>query len=484
MEKYNEFYSLLNGEKEDEVTAVLEERKEKDTTLAGLESLQKMAKELTSVTASIKASTQDLSFFPMFMVNCFDVKAKLVRISDSLLGNILTVVASDNTVQMTRMGQEYQDIVNTLVTDPADADELKGLQEYAAKSIDDLSRLLDEYLNEIYERCRFLLDQHYRVSRDDLQLFYTTYSWPNQVKTFMQRSQELQNSRKRDLELVVEGQQEQLAREISSLDRKVEKLTESGSLAPNDVQNVWKRITNIVESLVEAEAEAENIAEQEKLLEIPSADNLTEIKRVKAALAPLERMWGSTKDYVEKKMYWDSSPLGEISPEDAERDADDLHRAMIKIAKELERAGESRGITKRAALQMREEIKNFLEQQIPVMLLVCNPGLRDRHWQQMESITGLTIPVSASTNMAQMTELGLHHHVAAIEETCVAASKENTLENGMDKMEVEWSEIEFGLKAHKVSERSERALMKTRILAKKSPPAKWLHTYWLHSLLN
>ena len=60
MEKYNEFYSLLNGEKEDEVTAVLEERKEKDTTLAGLESLQKMAKELTSVTASIKASTQDL----------------------------------------------------------------------------------------------------------------------------------------------------------------------------------------------------------------------------------------------------------------------------------------------------------------------------------------------------------------------------------------------------------------------------------------
>ena len=447
--KYDEFYTLLNGEKEEEVLSALEDRKEKETTLVGLEHLLKVAKELTTISDKIKTSTDDLAYFPMFCVNCFDVKTKLSKISDNLLNSILTTVASDNREQMTRMGTQYQEIVNTLVTDPADADELKGLQEYAIKSIDDLSRLLDEYLNEIYERVRFLLQQQFRCSRDDLQLFYTTYSWPNQVKNFMARSQELQNSRKRDLELVVEGQQEQLAREISSLDRKVEKLTDAGNLSPNEVQNVWKRITNIVESLNEAEAEAENIADQEKLLEIPSADNLTEIKRVRNALGPLERMWGQTKDFVEKKMYWDSAPLAEINPEDAERDSDDLHRAMIKVAKELERAGESRGIAKRAALQMREEIKNFLEQQIPLMLLICNPGIRDRHWRSIETITGLTIPVSPAMNLAQMTELGLHHHVQAIEETCVAASKENTLEQGMDKMELEWQEMEFGLKAHK-----------------------------------
>jgi ABC-type multidrug transport system fused ATPase/permease subunit len=38
------------------------------------------------------------------------------------------------------------------------------------------------------------------------------------------------------------------------------------------------------------------------------------------------------------------------------------------------------------------------------------------------------------------------------------------------------------LKIAEVSERSERALTKTRILAMN--PAKWLQTKWLHSLLN
>lgn len=63
----------------------------------------------------------------------------------------------------------------------------------------------------------FLLDQGFRVSRDDLQLFHTTYNWPHNVKTYLARSAELQRSRKQDLEMVVEGQQEQLLREVGWL---------------------------------------------------------------------------------------------------------------------------------------------------------------------------------------------------------------------------------------------------------------------------
>jgi dynein heavy chain len=214
---------------------------------------------------------------------------------------------------------------------------------------------------------------------------------------------------------------------------------------------MFRQITKINEDLQEAEDESENIEEKEKLLDIPSTENKSLIKEIRQALGPLERMWTTTKEYVEKHMYWTQAPLAEINPETAENEAGDFNRLMIKVCKELERAGESRGTTKRAAKQQQDKIKQFLEEEVPLMLLICNPGIRDRHWKQIMETTLLTLPVSPHSNLKQMVDAGLHHHVGAIEEICVAASKENTLEQGMDKMEAEWASMDFTLKSHRNS---------------------------------
>ncbi|GMI46774.1 hypothetical protein TrCOL_g2001 [Triparma columacea] len=452
IEKFSTFAPLLSGEKEEEVIKALEARKSEDaTTQASLEALNKLACELTDLMEVIKKCSEDLCYFPLFMVNSFEVKSVLINTANKLRQQILDVIASDNRAQMTRMGHEYQDIVNALVTDPTDAQELKALQEFKVKSRADEERLVDEYLNEIQERVKFLLDQEYRVSREDLQLFYTTYSWPSQMKNFHQKSDDLEVKRKQDLEQVVEGQQEHLTREIESLRKKVEKLTENGSLDENQVSKMFRQITKINEDLQEAEDESENIEEKEKLLDIPSTENKSLIKEIRQALGPLERMWTTTKEYVEKHMYWTQAPLAEINPETAENEAGDFNRLMIKVCKELERAGESRGTTKRAAKQQQDKIKQFLEEEVPLMLLICNPGIRDRHWKQIMETTLLTLPVSPHSNLKQMVDAGLHHHVGAIEEICVAASKENTLEQGMDKMEAEWASMDFTLKSHRNS---------------------------------
>jgi dynein heavy chain, axonemal len=119
------------------------------------------------------------------------------------------------------------------------------------------------------------------------------------------------------------------------------------------------------------------------------------------------------------------------------------------VAKELERGGESRAIPKRAAQTIVTEIKTFLDEQIPLMLLLCNPGLKERHWQEIMNITGLEIIVHEGSNLSQMIELALHQYTGAIEETCVAANKEYGLEKAMDKMETEWAGMRFETKPHR-----------------------------------
>lgn len=85
------------------------------------------------------------------------------------------------------------------------------------------------------------------------------------------------------------------------------------------------------------------------------------------------------------------------------------------------------------------------------MLLICNPGMKDRHWQEIEGVTGLTIPKGGSYTLSMMTEIGLQHHVKEMEDICVSASKEYGLQVAMDKMEGEWKDMIFDTKDYRTS---------------------------------
>ena len=50
------------------------------------------------------------------------------------------------------------------------------------------------------------------------------------------------------------------------------------------------------------------------------------------------------------------------------------------------------------------------------------------------SITSLELHIHDESCLSEMLEAGLHSHTAAIEDTCVAASKEFALEKAMDKV--------------------------------------------------
>lgn len=146
---------------------------------------------------------------------------------------------------------------------------------------------------------------------------------------------------------------------------------------------------------------------------------------------------------------FNTAPLAGIDAEEAERKGDEFYRNIIKIGKELEKGGEARAIPRRYAQQIVQEIKVFLDQHVPLMLLLCNPGLKDRHWREIMAITGLEIDVTPASNLSQMTGLFLQDYTASIEDICVAASKEYGLEKAMDKMENEWAGLKFETKPHR-----------------------------------
>ena len=74
---------------------------------------------------------------------------------------------------------------------------------------------------------------------------------------------------------------------------------------------------------------------------------------------------------------------------------------------------------------------------------LCNPGLRERHWQQLSDEVGFDITPDEDTTLAKLLEMNLDEHLERFEAISEGASKEFSLEKALAKMKEEWREMEF-----------------------------------------
>ena len=71
--------------------------------------------------------------------------------------------------------------------------------------------------------------------------------------------------------------------------------------------------------------------------------------------------------------------------------------------------------------------------------------MRERHWQQISDIVGYTIAPEPENTLQSFLNMKLEAYLSQFEGVSEAASREYALEKAMDKMKVEWEEIEFNL---------------------------------------
>ena len=99
---------------------------------------------------------------------------------------------------------------------------------------------------------------------------------------------------------------------------------------------------------------------------------------------------------------------------------------------------------------IQEQVKTFKEC-LPVVHILCNPGLRPRHWEKMCAIAGFKVTPDSGTSLRKMLKYDLEPHLEAFEAVSVAASKEFSLEKAMQRMEDDWDPILFLTTAYRDS---------------------------------
>jgi hypothetical protein len=73
------------------------------------------------------------------------------------------------------------------------------------------------------------------------------------------------------------------------------------------------------------------------------------------------------------------------------QEAEGIKVAIVRASKELP---EDAHAPIDAAQKVREKVLAFLSKDLPLMTLLANPGIKDRHWEQMASTVGFELPHS------------------------------------------------------------------------------------------
>ncbi|XP_033175116.1 dynein heavy chain 7, axonemal [Bombus impatiens] len=160
-------------------------------------------------------------------------------------------------------------------------------------------------------------------------------------------------------------------------------------------------------------------------------------KQIADQLKPFKLLFDAICDFLTKQDKWLNSMIGSYNPEDIDNDVGYAFRTIYK----LERSFQEPALRQLAA-SVREKIEDFREY-MPIVFTLGNPGLKDRHWEQISEIINIPIKVDPDLTLAKILDMNLGIYVSQFESISDNASKEATLERAMDKMEKDWADLYF-----------------------------------------
>ena len=78
---------------------------------------------------------------------------------------------------------------------------------------------------------------------------------------------------------------------------------------------------------------------------------------------------------------------------------------------------------------------------MPLVQTLFNPGLRERHWEQISEIVGFMLKPDESFSLSKLVDMNLEPFVTNFEGISESASKEFSLEKAMEKMRADWAPV-------------------------------------------
>ncbi|XP_071960977.1 dynein axonemal heavy chain 3-like [Antedon mediterranea] len=385
-------------------------------------------------------------FVPMhlFLLDCNNINSWLIARARNLASIMINKITSTSRKFNRSICQEYDGIVRKITAQSESTDQLVGLQEYVDRLRTGQLLQLREKLEIAASNVLFLMDYAY-LPKDDIMLNDNTFTWPNRIiplirnsETKLQKEHDYAVSKLNDWKKKFTARiKKEIIDEVKSFKSK-DRMSEANSY--QDALNV------IGQKLEEFYQEKLQINKEEQMLDVGEVSQYPQLDEMKEAKEPYDKLWSAAVKFHLMYDKWMNGPLLEVNAEDVEEEVQTMWKTSYKLTKIFAHP-EFMG-PMRAAATIKGKLEKF-KINMPLINALCNPGIKQRHWDMMSQKVGFDMTPSPETPLIERLQMGLEKNLEDLSEISSQASKEYALEKALIKMKGDWEEMNFNFTPYK-----------------------------------
>lgn len=289
-------------------------------------------------------------------------------------------------------------------------------------------------------RQRLLEGEHVRP----LQLAYQIV---NEIVTIIEKSEMQLRADRKEIEEALANQINGFDKELAEVQAQVHALAvPPDETIPGKAQQTRDHIMEIIDHLKQLTEQMHHINEQQTHLEMMVTE-YPQIDTLKAEVDPHKKLWVLYVEYDMKTKAWKNSEFKNLVPDDVEADYKKFKQQANNLGSIFDSKKPAMPVPAKVAKKMATDLAK-MKDTIPLIRALCNPGLMERHVQNIYKEIGLVAQIDLPDLSLKMIDQNIGQgkltgHKTIIEDISDRASKEYSNSSTMAKMKDDWGGLEF-----------------------------------------
>ncbi|NXC38348.1 DYH3 protein, partial [Penelope pileata] len=436
---YRKYNSLLNNGAQQDVTDFLKESQSLQALAEKIDSLTNLKREIASMHVTVPLA--------MFCLDAVQLNEALCIRTQNLKDRLIEFEVMENRELNKRICDEYNLIAVRMSKPPLTTEELVELDAYVKKASKVTASKLRQDVSEAAHRLQFLMD-YADLSSYDIHLNSMVLRWPSQIEIMFENSRDDLYSWRNHAEVALLERCSQFDETLEGYNREVEGYKKRDVMTIEELKNNAEKFKELNKNLDNALAEVEAINKEEELLGREKS-HFPLLQIIIANKQPFEQLWMTAYDFHTKSEEWMNGFLQKLDADEITEEIGNMWRTMYKLSKSFPDLPGPR----RLAESTKYKLDKF-KQHLPVLSIACNRGIKERHWEQISEIVGCEVKLNETTTLLNMLEFGLSKYIDQLEPIGAAATKEFSLEKSIEKMKLEWVNMQFNVVKYRDSDNS------------------------------
>uniref|UniRef100_UPI00398F1DFB dynein axonemal heavy chain 7 isoform X1 n=2 Tax=Pristiophorus japonicus TaxID=55135 RepID=UPI00398F1DFB len=382
----------------------------------------------------IQYGSQKVVRLGMFEVHCDELIRALVKRAGTLCDKLLNRINKYHQEANKAVCLEFEKIAEKVLMTPPNTQALMELKAYVQQvEVKDMAQL-ELKLIEAKNRLSFLVD-YVMLSPSDMRLNNSTFHWSGRMAEIFEEHKKMVAEKEEQYQQGLRLRTERFVEELESYAKQVEEFHSFGELT--DVSRYLRKAQTLNAKLNQAMEKIDQINVEEQAFGLTESQ-YPQRKQTNDILQPYLKLYDMAVDFNAKYKSWMEGPFSDVNPDQLEADVGNYWRGLYKLERTL--------IDSPNALKMASTVRKNVEefkQHIPLVQVMCNPGLRDRHWDALSDIVGFPLKPSEESTVSKFLTMNLEPFLDQFDVISETASKEYSLDKAMVKMMSEWETMEF-----------------------------------------